>query len=71
MVTLDRKFRQGEIEHSSYRSQRTDLNGGFAFGNLGDGEYHVTVYALGYEKQEFNYRFNGQSGEIFVTMKRN
>ena len=71
MVTLDRKFRQGEIEHSSYRSQRTDLNGGFAFGNLGDGEYHVTVYAQGYEKQEFNYRFDGQSGEIFVTMQRN
>ncbi len=71
MVTLDRKFRQGEIEHSSYRSQRTDLNGGFAFGNLGDGEYHVTVYAQGYQKQEFDYRFNGQSGEVFVAMKRN
>ncbi len=70
MVTLDRKFHHGDIEHSSYRSQRTDLNGGFAFDNLGDGEYQVTVYALGYEKQEFNYRFNGQAGEIFVTMKR-
>ena len=71
MVTLDRKFRQGEIEHSSYRSQRTDLNGGFAFDGLGDGKYHVTVYAQGYEKQEFSYRFDGQSGEIFVTMQRN
>ncbi|MDH3761446.1 MAG: hypothetical protein OEU50_10735 [Gammaproteobacteria bacterium] len=71
MVTLDRKFRNGKIEHSSYRSQGTDSNGGFAFENLGDGEYHVTVYALGYEKQDFYHRFDGQTDEIYVTLKRN
>lgn len=71
MVTLDRKFRDGTIEHSSYRSQGTDRNGGFAFENLGDGEYHVTVYALGYKNQEFSHRFDDQSDEIFVTLKRN
>ncbi len=71
MVTLDRKFERGEVQHSSYRSQATDNNGGFAFDHLGDGEYHVTVYALDYQKQEFNYRFNSQSDEILVTLKRN
>ncbi len=71
MITLDRNFRDGEVENSSYRSQGTDRNGGFAFENLGDGEYHVTVYALGYEKQDFSHRFDGQSDEIIVTLKRN
>jgi len=71
MVTLDRKFSDGEIEHSSYRSQRTNRNGGFAFEYLGDGGYHVSVYALGYDKQDFTHNFEGQSGEIFVTLKRN
>jgi hypothetical protein len=70
MVTLDRKFHNAGIEHSSYRSQATDSNGGFAFENLGDGDYHVTVYALGYVKQDFNHRFDGQSDEIFITLKR-
>jgi len=71
MVTLDRKFRAGKIEHSSYRSQRTDRNGAFAFENLGGGEYHVTVYALGFDKQEFSHRFDGQSDEILITLQRN
>ncbi|TNF89730.1 MAG: carboxypeptidase regulatory-like domain-containing protein [Gammaproteobacteria bacterium] len=70
MVTLDRKFIDGKVEHSSYRSQRTDRNGGFAFANLGDGSYHVTVYAIGYEKQDFSHLFDAQSGEIFITLKR-
>ena len=70
MVTLDRKFIDGKVEHSSYRSQRTDRNGAFAFANLGDGSYHVTVYAIGYEKQDFNHLFDAQSGEIFITLKR-
>lgn len=69
MVTLDRKFRQSEIEHSSYRSQRTSRNGGFAFENLGGGDYHVTVYAPGYDKQDFTHSVEGQSGEIFVTLR--
>lgn len=69
MVTLDRKFRQGEIEHSSYRSQRTNRNGDFSFENLGGGEYHVTVYALGYDKLDFTHSFEGQSGELFVTLR--
>ena len=71
MVTLDRKFNDGEIEHSSYRSQATDSNGGFAFDNLGDGEYHVTVYALGFENQDFIHRFDAPANEIFVLLKRN
>ena len=70
MVTLDRKFVEDQVEHSSYRSQRTNANGGFAFANLGDGDYHVTVYALGFRKQEFRHDFDGQSGEIFVTLAR-
>lgn len=71
MITLDRKFLSGETEHSSYRSQGTDSNGGFAFENLGAGEYHVTVYALGFDKQDFTHRFAAQSDEIYVTLKRN
>lgn len=71
MVTLERKFKGGEIEHSSYRSQSTDSNGGFAFENLGDGEYHVTVYALGFENQDFIHRFDAPANEIFVVLKRN
>ena len=70
MVTLDRKFGDGQVENSSYRSQRTDANGGFAFANLGGGDYHVTVYALGYRKQEFQHDFDAASGEMFITLAR-
>ena len=52
MVTVDRKFSDGSILHTSYRSVRTDREGAFAFGDLGRGEHRVTAYAWGYEKQE-------------------
>ncbi len=70
MVTIDRKFRQGRIEHTAYRSQSTASDGRFGFDHLGGGEHRVTVYAWGFEKQEFSYRFSSQADEIFVTLER-
>lgn len=69
MVTLDRKFIDDGVESSSYRSKRTDRNGRFAFADLGDGSYRVTVYALGYEKQEFQHDFDAQPGEVVIMLK--
>ena len=71
MVTLDRKYYRGRVEHSSYRSQRTDRNGAFAFADLGGGRYHVTVYAPGYDKQDFDHDFDAPAGEIMITLQRN
>ena len=70
MVTIDRKFKRGDVEYSSYRSQSTGRNGKFVFDSLGGGEHRITVYSWGYEKQDFNYRFDGQADEIFVSLRR-
>jgi len=69
MVTLDRKFFDDGVESSSYRSRRTDRNGRFAFADLGDGSYQVTVYAQGYEKQAFQHDFDTQPGEVVIMLK--
>ena len=69
MITLDREFRDGEVEHSSYRSQATDSNGAFAFANLGGGEYRLTIYALGFRKRDLTYRLDGPSGELFIALE--
>lgn len=69
MITLDRGFRDGEVEHSSYRSQATDRNGAFSFADLGGGEYRLIVYALGYRKRDLKYRFDTPAGEIFITLE--
>lgn len=69
MVTLDHEFRDGEIEHYTYRSQATDRNGAFQFGALGGGEYRLTVYALGFQKRDLRYRLDGPSGELFIQLE--
>lgn len=69
MVTLDRDFRDGEVEHYSYRSQATDRNGAFSFSALGGGEYRLTVYALGFQKRDLKYRLDGPSGELFIALE--
>ena len=58
MVTVDRKFDENGLLHTSYRSQGTDIDGAFAFAELGGGEHHVTAYAWGYEKQELRLNFD-------------
>lgn len=68
MVTLDRKFRRGEVEYTSYRSQGTTGDGGFAFTDLGSGEHRVTVYAFGYARQEFMHRFDDQADELHIRL---
>ena len=70
MVTLDRKFGNETIRHTSYRSQSTRGDGAFVFSALGSGSYRLTVYAQGYEKQDMAYRFDKPSDEIFITLKR-
>jgi hypothetical protein len=70
MVTLDRGFRDGDIEYSSYRSQATDRNGGFSFANLGDDEYRLIVYALGFRQRDIAYRFDSPAAEIYITLER-
>lgn len=69
MVTLDREFRDGEVEHYSYRSQATDHNGAFNFPALGGSEYRITVYALGFQKHDLRYRLDGPSGELFIALE--
>jgi hypothetical protein len=69
MVTLDREFSDGGVEHYSYRSQTTDRNGAFSFSALGGEEYRITVYALGYQRRDLKYRLDGPSGELFITLE--
>ncbi len=68
MITLDRKFARGGLEHTSYRSQSTGDGGRFRFENLAGGEYHVTVYAFGYAMQEFMHRFDAPASELHVRL---
>lgn len=69
MVTLDKTYREGEIEYHQYRSQATDAEGKFSFANLGDGEYRVTIYAQGYRKRELSHRLQNQSDEIQIVLE--
>ncbi len=71
MVTLDKTFNQDRVEYLQYRSQRTDSNGKFAFTNLGNGEYRLTVYTLGYQKMEFIHRLVAASDEVQITLQAN
>ena len=69
MVTLDRTFQEGPVEYHQYSSQATDNDGKFSFKNLGNGEYRVSVYALGYQTQQLVHRFSQQSDEIRITLR--
>jgi hypothetical protein len=70
MVTLDQTFHEGSVRYHQYRSQATDIDGRFTFSNLGSGEYRITTYAQGYQKQELMHRLRNQSDEVQVTLQR-
>jgi len=70
MVTLDHSRRDGDIEYSSYRSQSTDRNGSFQFADLGNVDYRLSVYALGYRKQDQAFHFDAPAGNIRITLQR-
>ena len=70
MVTLDQTFHEGPVRYHQYRSQATDIDGRFTFSNLGSGEYRITTYAQGYQKQELMHRLRNQSDEVEVTLRR-
>ena len=70
MVTLDQTLLDGQVRYHQYRSQATDIDGRFTFSNLGSGEYRITTYAQGYQKQELMHRLRSQSDEVQVTLRR-
>jgi len=70
MVTLDQTFHEGPVRYHQYRSQATDIDGKFTFSNLGSGEYRITTYAPGYQKQELMHFLRNQSDEVQVTLQR-
>ena len=69
MVTLDRSDRVGDVEYSSYRSRATDRNGNFEFTDLGNDDYRLSVYALGYRKRDLDFRFDAPAGNIRITLE--
>ncbi len=69
MVTLDHSRQDGSIEYSSYRSQATDRNGSFEFTDLGSVEYRLSVYALGYRKQDLKFHFDAPARNIRITLQ--
>jgi len=69
MVTLDHSRQDGAVEYSSYRSQATDHNGGFEFADLGSVEYRLSVYALGYRKQDLKFHFDAPARAIRITLQ--
>ena len=69
LVTIERSFDDGAIEHLRYRSQASDANGWFSMENLGSGEYRVTVYAQGYRKHELLHRMSSQYEEIQIRLQ--
>ncbi len=69
LVTLDQTLYEGPVRYHQYRSRATDTDGKFSFGNLGKGEYRITVYAPGYQKQEVMHRIINQSDEVEVTLR--
>ncbi len=69
MVTVDRKFVEGPLSYTSYRSVGTDANGGFVFRGLGGGEHRVTAYAWGYEKQETTLRFDRPAKALYFRLR--
>jgi len=70
LVTLDQTFYDGPVRYHQYRSRATGSGGKFTFGNLGKGEYRITVYAPGYRKREVMHRLVNQSDEVQVTLQR-
>ena len=70
LVTLDQTFFKGPVRYHQYHSQATGSDGNFSFGNLGKGEYRITVYAPGYQKREVIHRLVNQSDEIQVTLQQ-
>ena len=69
MVTVDRKFIDGPLSFTSYRSIGTAPDGSFAFDNLGGGEHHVTAYAWGYEKQELKLRLDSPAQSLHFRLQ--
>ncbi|MBT8438034.1 MAG: carboxypeptidase-like regulatory domain-containing protein, partial [Gammaproteobacteria bacterium] len=69
MVTLDQTLHDGQVRYHQYRSQATDIDGRFTFSNLGSGEYRITTYAQGYQKQEVMHSLRSQSDEVQVTLR--
>jgi hypothetical protein len=69
MVTLDQTLHEGLVRYHQYRSQATDIDGRFTFSNLGSGEYRITIYAQGYQKQELMHRLRSRSDEVQVTLR--
>jgi len=69
LVTLDQTFYEGPVRYHQYRSKATRTDGKFSFGNLGKGDYRITVYAPGYQKQEVMHRVINQSDEVEVTLR--
>ena len=70
LVTLDQTIYEGPVRYHQYRSRTTGSGGKFTFGNLGKGEYRITVYAPGYRKKEVMHRLVNQSNEVQVTLQQ-
>ena len=69
LVTIERSFDDGAVEHLHYRSQASDASGWFSAENLGSGEYRITVYAQGYRKHELVHRMSSQYEEIQIRLQ--
>jgi hypothetical protein len=70
MVTLDATIIDGGVKYSSYRSVSSDSTGKFSFDNVAVGEHRISVYANGFNKLDFQHRFQSQSDQVHLTLTR-
>lgn len=69
-VTLNSVFDRNEYHSSSYRSVRTDSNGGFSFSHLGGQDHQLSVDAAGYQSMELSHRFRSFSDTLRIQLLR-
>jgi len=70
MVTLDATRIDNGVEYLSYRSRGTDANGKFSFENLAPGDYHVSIYASGFDKLDFTLSPGRQFAPLHLKLSR-
>jgi len=70
LITLDSTITEGQVEYLSYRSQSTDANGRFSFGNVARGDYRISAFANGFNKLAIIHQLRSPSDQLQLTLTR-
>ena len=69
-VTLNANFIANQYHSYSYRSMRTDENGGFQFQQVGGGDHALSVFSAGYRTQVIKHRFTNYADNVNIKLER-